>query len=203
MIQNIKHRYLEHRWEITLMLLISSLFACALEFLRIWISHRHNYFYFIWNLFLAWVPFLISIYLPVAYVTLKRPWIAFVLLIVWIGFWPNSPYMLTDLLHLREKQNIPLWFDLGLILSFAWVGLMLGFISLIEIQNFIRWRTNRFVAWIFAVFVIFSGGLGIYIGRYLRVNTWDAVIDPLRLYIAVFSNFKDHVMRMEMMGMTL
>src|SRR5437870_4783913 len=98
-IHNIKHKYLEHRWEITVMLLISSLFACALEFLRIWISHKNNYLYFIWNLFLAWIPFAISMYLPISYVMLKRKWIAYLLLIVWLGFWPNSPYMLTDLLH--------------------------------------------------------------------------------------------------------
>lgn len=185
------------------MLLVSSLFACVLEFLRIWISHRHNYLYFIWNLFLAWIPYAISMYLPVAYVVSKRKWIAYLLLIIWLGFWPNSPYMLTDLLHLKEKQNIPLWFDLGLILSFAWAGLMIGFISLIEIQNFIRWRRTRIVAWLFAVLVIFSGGLGIYIGRYVRLNTWDVIVDPIRVYIAIFRNFKDQMMRTEMIGMTL
>ena len=203
MLLHIKHKYLEHRWEITLMLMISSVFACSLEFLRIYISHRQNYLYFIWNLFLAWVPYAISIYLPVSYVQIKRKWIVYLFLIIWLSFWPNSPYMLTDLLHLREKQNIPLWFDLALILSFAWAGLMIGFISLIEIQNFIRWRTNRRIAWIFALLVILSGGLGIYIGRYVRHNTWDVIADPIRLYVDIFKNFKDHMMRIEMISMTL
>ena len=203
MIHQIRHKYLEHRWEITLMLFISSLFACALEFLRVLLSHKHNYFYFIWNLFLAWIPYIISMYLPVSFVMMKRKGIAWMLLIVWFLFWPNSPYMLTDLLHLKAKQNIPLWFDLGLILSFAWVGLMLGFISLIEIQNLIRKQTNRIVAWAFAGFTILTGALGIYVGRYIRLNTWDMVGNPLRVFFDIFKHFSDHMLRMEMIGMTL
>lgn len=203
MLHNIKHKYLAERIEITFILLLSSLFACALELIRIWLTHKQNYSYFIWNLFLAWVPYLISMYLPVSFVVMKRKWIAWLLLVVWFFFWPNSPYMLTDLLHLKEKQNIPLWFDLGLILSFAWTGLILGFISLLEIQSLIRKQTNRFVAWVFASFMIFSGGLGIYIGRYVRLNSWDVVANPVRVIFDIFSHFSDHMLRIEMIGMTL
>jgi uncharacterized membrane protein len=202
-LSHVRIKYLEHRWEITLMLFISSVFACLLEFIRIYLSHHHNYFYFIWNLFLSWIPYGISMYLPVSFVVMKRKWFAWLLLIIWFLFWPNAPYMLTDLLHLRQKQNIPLWFDLGLILSFAWTGLITGFISLIEIQNLIRKQTNRFVAWAFAVFMIFSGGLGIYIGRYIRVNSWDVVANPLRVLFHIVKHFNDQMMRIEMIGMTL
>src|ERR1043165_4977864 len=159
---NIRSKYFKEHWDITLILLLSSLFAIALEVIRIALTHHKNYFYFIWNLFLAWVPYLISIYLPVAYYKLKPRFIAYVLLIVWLLFWPNSPYIITDLLHLKQKQNIPLWFDLGLILAFASTGLMLGFISLVEIQNLVRKRINRAVAWGFAVFILLTGSLGIY-----------------------------------------
>ncbi|MEO5675492.1 MAG: DUF1361 domain-containing protein [Chitinophagales bacterium] len=203
MLQKIRHQYLGHRAEISLLLLISSVFACALELLRIYISHRHNYQYFLWNLFLAWIPFAISLYLPVAHATLRWKWLAYVLLFIWVVLWPNSPYMLTDLLHLKEKQNIPLWYDLGLILSFAWTGLLLGFISLLEIQNFIRWRTNRLVAWIFAVLVILFGGFGIYIGRFVRLNSWDILVNPVQTFTDVSGNFNDPSTRIEMIGMTV
>ncbi|MCY7409836.1 MAG: hypothetical protein LH473_06150 [Chitinophagales bacterium] len=76
MLDNIKHKYLAERIEITFILLLSSLFACALELIRIWLTHKQNYSYFIWNLFLAWVPYLISMYLPVSFVVMKRKWIA-------------------------------------------------------------------------------------------------------------------------------
>jgi uncharacterized membrane protein len=202
MLAHIKLNYFAYRRDITLLLLISSLFACGLELLRIYLTQRQNYSYFIWNLFLAWIPYLISMYLPFSFAVMKRKWFAWILFLVWILFWPNSPYMLTDLLHLKEKQNIPLWFDLGLILSFAWVGLMLGFISLIEIQNLIRKQTNRLVAWAFAVFMIFAGALGIYIGRFVRLNSWDVVGNPVRVIFDIFSHFSDHLLRIEMMGMT-
>jgi uncharacterized membrane protein len=203
MLLAIKGKYLAHRWEITLLLLISSIYATGLELLRVYLSGHNNYLYFIWNLFLAWIPYLLSMYLPVSFYVIRVRAIAYLLLLVWFLFWPNSPYIITDLLHLKEKQNIPLWFDLGLILSFAWAGLMLGFISLIEIQNLIRKRTNRTVAWIFAVVTILNGSLGIYIGRYVRLNSWDIAADPVRVYTDIFQHLNDRMLRTEMIVMTL
>ena len=201
-VQLLRSKYFREHWEITLMLIISSVYATALELLRIYISPKHNYLFFIWNLFLAWIPYVISIYLPVAYYKMRSKLFAWILLIIWFLFWPNSPYILTDLLHLRQKQNIPLWFDLGLILSFAWAGLMLGFISLIEIQNLVRKRTNRTTSWIFACFMLLTGALGIYIGRYGRLNSWD-VLNPDKLYSTLIINFNDNMMRIDMLGMTV
>lgn len=201
-VQIIRSKYFREHWEITLMLIISSVYAIALELLRVYISPKTNYLFFIWNLFLAWIPYLIGVYLPVAYYKMRSKFFAYVLLLVWFLFWPNSPYILTDLLHLKQKQNIPLWFDLGLILSFAWAGLMLGFISLIEIQNLIRKRINRTASWFFACFMLLIGALGIYIGRYGRLNSWD-VLNPDKLYSTLFLNFNDNLMRMDMLGMTL
>ncbi len=203
MLKSIKGKYLGNRWEITLLLALSSLYATGLEFLRIYLSGHNNYLYFIWNLFLAWIPYLLSLYLPVSFHVLRYKLLTYFLLLIWFFFWPNSPYILTDLLHLKEKQNIPLWFDLGLILSFSWTGLMLGFISLLEIQNLIRKRTNRLTGWIFAIITLVTGSLGIYIGRYVRFNSWDIVSNPVRLYSTLVTHFQDHMQRMEMMVMTL
>src|ERR1044071_4068920 len=127
--------------------------------------------------------------------------LAYILLIIWILFWPNSPYIITDLLHLREKQ-VPLWYDLGLILSFAWAGLMLGFISLIEIQNLIRKRSNRIWGWAFATLMLLLGSLGIYIGRYGRLNSWD-VFNPDKLFSTMVMHWQDQLMRFDLVGMTL
>ena len=201
-VQLIRSRYFKEHWEITLILIISSLYAIALELLRVYISPKHNYLFFIWNLFLAWIPYLIGVYLPVAYYTMRSKFFAYVLLVVWFLFWPNSPYIITDLLHLRQKQNIPLWFDLGLILSFAWAGLMLGFISLIEIQNMVRKRISRTASWVFVSFMLLTGALGIYIGRYGRLNSWD-VLNPDKLYSTLAMNFNNNLMRIDMLGMTV
>lgn len=199
----LKGKYLENRWEITLLLVISSAFATGLELLRIFLSGHNNYLYFIWNLFLAWIPYLLGLYLPVSFHMIRSKFIICLLFVIWFLFWPNSPYMLTDLLHLKEKQNIPLWFDLGLILSFAWAGLMLGFLSLIEVQNLVRKRTNRIIGWCFATITILTGSLGIYIGRYVRLNSWDVVGNPVRVYYDIFQHFSDRMLRTEMIIMTL
>jgi len=202
MYQQIRSKYFNEHWDITVILLLSSWFAITLEIIRLLISEHNNYFYFIWNLFLAWIPYLISIYLPIAFYKLKPRIIAYFLLIVWFLFWPNSPYIVTDLLHLRQKQNIPLWFDLGLILSFASTGLMLGYISLVEIQNLVRKRMNRTAGWAFAVFVLISGSFGIYAGRYQRLNSWD-VFNPDKFLSAMLMHFSDQMKLTELTGMTI
>lgn len=202
MFSNLKGKYLQNRWEITLLLLASSLFATGLELIRIFISGHNNYYYFVWNLFLAWIPYLIGLYLPVSFHVIRSKFITYALLLIWFLFWPNSPYILTDLLHLKEKQNIPLWFDLGLILSFAWTGLMLGFLSLMEVQNLVRKRMGRIAGWAFAIITLLTGSLGIYIGRYVRLNSWDVVGNPVRVYVDIFQHFSDRMLRIEMMVMT-
>jgi uncharacterized membrane protein len=71
MLNSIKGKYLEHRWEITLLLFISSAYAVSLELLRIYLSGHKNYFYFIWNLFLAWIPYLLAMYMPLSFHVIK------------------------------------------------------------------------------------------------------------------------------------
>lgn len=202
MFDHLKGKYLQNRWEITLLLLASSCFAAGLELIRIFISGHNNYYYFVWNLFLAWIPYLIGLYLPVSFHVIRSRLVIYILLLIWFLFWPNSPYILTDLLHLKEKQNIPLWFDLGLILSFAWTGLMLGFLSLMEVQNLVRKKMGRIAGWTFAVITLLTGSLGIYIGRYVRLNSWDVVGNPVRVYVDIFQHFSDRMLRLEMMVMT-
>lgn len=201
-IKTIRSIYFREHWEITIILIISSLYATAIVALRIFFSSKINYLFFIWNLFLAWIPYLISIYLPVAYYKIRQKFFAYFLLVIWFLFWPNSPYILTDMLHLKQKPGIPLWFDMGMILSFAWTGLMLGFISLIEIQNLVRKRFNRKVGWAFAAFMSLIGALGIYLGRYGRINSWD-VLSPDKLYTTLVMHTNDKLVNNDIIGMTL
>ena len=168
------------RTEMERVLILSSLFSIALSFARVIYTGQLTFLSLIWNLFLAFVPFCISRYL------MHHPqWIEhrlkFLLAsFIWLLFIPNSFYIITDLFHLFERPEIPLWFDLVLIFSFAWNGLLLGVISLRQMERIIetKWKWSE----AFFVYPIMClNAFGIYLGRYLRYNSWDIVSSPFQL----------------------
>ena len=61
-------------------------------------------------------------------------------LFFWLLFFPNAPYLLTELMHISSLGGDPFWFDLVLLLSFAWSGLMLGHLSLLEVHRIVNER---------------------------------------------------------------
>jgi len=101
--------------------------------------------------------------------------------LAWVLFFPNAPYILTDLFHLRIESSMPLWFDLLLILSFAWTGLLFGFLSLWDIEKVLEKTMNRFLITLMSVGLLFLGSFGVYLGRYLRWNSWDVIREPFGL----------------------
>jgi len=136
-----------------------------------------TYLFLIWNLFLAWIPVVFAWYASQTKGKLAMT-MAF---IAWLLFFPNTHYILTDLFHLRMRNDVPLWYDLLLLLTASWTGAMLGFLSLLEIHRWMRkWLSNS-LTWL-AVLMLFSlESLGIYIGRYERLNSWDILTNPFQL----------------------
>lgn len=127
-----------------------------------------------WNLFLAWIPWVLSAVL----VRLRGP-LAWPLGAAWLVFLPNAPYLVTDLLHFKERPPVPLWFDLLLWVSFALAGLLLGWTSLEAVARTLSARLGKVGSMAFVASVLLLTGFGIYLGRFLRLNSWDVVIDPL------------------------
>jgi uncharacterized membrane protein len=105
----------------------------------------------------------------------------FILLVIWLLFFPNAPYILTDLFHLRLKSAMPKWFDLILILSFAWTGLVFGYLSLWDIEKILSKSLSQIWISLISVCLLFIGSFGIYLGRYLRWNSWDIINEPFNL----------------------
>jgi len=104
--------------------------------------------------------------------------------IVWLLFIPNAFYMLTDLYHLNDGSGhrmIPEWFDLGLILSFAFNGLLLGVLSVVAVSLIFLPNPTVIGSWLFLYPVMVLNALGVYTGRYLRYNSWDIISDPWQL----------------------
>ncbi len=131
-----------------------------------------------WNLFLAFIPWWLSRFVLVRPEIQQNKIAVLALLFAWLLFFPNAPYILTDLFHLRHATGAPIWYDLVLILSFAWTGLLLGFLSLRDMEHILQKSMSRTLVSIISAGLLFLGSFGVYLGRYLRWNSWDIVQQP-------------------------
>ena len=150
-----------------------------------------SFFFLIWNLFLAWIPYWIALNIERIAQISKSRLIVGGCLISWLLFFPNAPYIVTDLLHLKSRSPIPKWYDLIVFVSFAWTGLMLGFLSLHEIQLFFRRRLSAKVTWLLTFSSIVLCAFGIYLGRFLRWNSWDVLTNPGLLFQDIITSISD------------
>lgn len=132
---------------------------------------------------LAWIPLGLSVVLHALDGVRPRASarVASVLcLAAWLAFFPNAPYLMTDLLHLKVQGNLLVWLDLIALQAFAWTGLALGFVSLDLVQRVVARRVGRVASWLFAAAVMGLSAFGIYLGRFRRWNTWDVARSPPR-----------------------
>ena len=137
--------------------------------------------FLVWNLFLAIIPYAISKWMQ-WHVDWNKSRLKFCLVfIVWLLFIPNSFYIITDLFHLGSFGRIPLWYELAMILSFAWNGLLLGILSVRQMERMINRYASKRTELFFIFPIMFLNALGVYIGRYLRFNSWDVITNPFHL----------------------
>ena len=163
-------------------LVFASLTSCALLGARVVLLGQGRQFYLVWNLFLAWLPLIFA--LTAFWMEQSAQpcrWRFFAAASAWLLFFPNAPYILTDIIHLRSISQRYYWADLVLILLFALTGLVLGFLSLFLMQRIVARRFGWPTGWLFVWVVAVLSGFGIYAGRFLRWNSWDVVFNPLNL----------------------
>ncbi len=161
-----------------LALFAASLFCVALVVVRNVHTGNVDLRYLIWNLFLAWIPFALAVFVYDRWRRRRGGLLLVVLGVLWLLFFPNAPYIATDFVHLEHDPLIPYWYDAVTIAAFAWIGVLLGFASLYLMQTVVRQWRGAVAGWIFAFAAIGLGSLGIYLGRFLRLNSWDAVEHP-------------------------
>jgi uncharacterized membrane protein len=161
-------------------LAFASAICLAMLAVRVVYSDNRAYGFLAWNLFLAWLPMLCSLFAYNAYKRRSRlSWLVVAgCALAWLLFFPNAPYILTDIMHLQARADAPLWFDVLLVISFAWTGLFLGLVSLSLMQSLVRRAAGALASWGFALGVLSISGVGIYIGRFLRWNSWDVFLSP-------------------------
>jgi uncharacterized membrane protein len=184
-------------------LLLTSMFGVALVAFRMAYSGTGEYRNLLWNLVLAWVPFLIALAVYDRHRRGVSPGRLALPALVWLLFLPNAPYLVTDLKYLGEIGGAPVWFDVTLLTTFAWLGLLLGFLSLYLMQAVAERVAGTGASWFAALAVLALSGFGIYLGRFERWNSWDVVRDPGTLAGALATGLSDPLDYPRALGVTI
>lgn len=164
---------------------VALIFSVILLMVRIKLNKSFFYLFLIWNVFLAIIPFAITMYL-----NSKQNISTFKLivwLIIWLAFLPNAPYIVTDLIHIKTGNNTLLWLDILVVLSFALSGLFLFYLSIINMQNLVKSKFEKIPIATLTFSILFLCGFGVYLGRFLRYNSWEIISNPHVLISDVFN----------------
>ena len=172
--------------EIDRLLMLSVLFSLLLLGARMLYSNDINFIFLAWNLFLAFIPYVISKWLSNHPLWIASKWKFATFFLAWLLFIPNAFYIITDLFHIyHHSSRVPVWFNLLLILSFAWNGLIMGVLSVRQMEKIMQSLWGRKHEWLFLYPIMWLIALGVFIGRYLRFNSWDIITNPLSLIASI------------------
>ena len=166
---------------VTHTLIVSSLLGISFVLARMWFTDSPRYGFLFWNLFLAWIPYLCSLKLLELFKAKKHIFWIYVCGVLWLIFFPNTPYLITDFKHLPAGKIDYIWYDIVLLCSFAWTGLLLTFLSLGHIHYIFKEKIGSKKTWLIITFLFLLTSFGIYLGRFLRWNSWDIVASPYEL----------------------
>lgn len=178
MVARLRTSFSDRRIAIVASLALLTLFALTMLATRIAYTGSRGHSGVAWNLFLAWIPFALSL---VIYARAKAEAPLGVLLplgALWLVFFPNAPYLVTDLKHVAPGGRVPMLYDVLLFATSAWAGLLLGLTSLFLIHAVVRRLVGALNAWALVVGVLALSSFGIYLGRVHRWNSWDVVVHP-------------------------
>lgn len=180
--QSLLHTW-QHYKALIAALAASTLFSVILIALRVHYTGSIVFAFLVWNLFLAWIPFIASCILDAIQGRGIRATLLYGgVFCVWLAFFPNAPYILTDVIHLRNRPPVPLWYDTALLSTAAWNGLLLGFISLRQMQESVQQRVGARLGWLVVAVVVVASSFGIYLGRFQRWNSWDVITNSHALF---------------------
>ena len=144
------------------------------------------YNFLLWNLFLAFLPLLMA-WIISFFVGKLNKVIIIIASLVWLLFYPNAPYMISDLIHVNNTNSLVLY-DTLIIFSFSMLALFYGFYSVKIIHFCYRQITSKRIAHVVIVASILLSSAGIYLGRILRLNSWDLFTHPIQTMATIFNH---------------
>ena len=163
------------------------LFIAAMIVVRIKFTGYLGYVFLVWNIFLAFIPYAFSLFFK-SFLQ-KENWKKIVLFISWLLFFPNALYLVTDIIHLQDNNDVPVWFDAVLLFTASFVGLALAFTSLIHVERFLNQIYSKQKVNYMIAILLFAGAFGVYLGRFQRWNSWDIISNPFSLIEDIAGRF--------------
>ncbi len=132
------------------------------------------------NLFLAWIPYVLALIAVLVAKKTQKKWLLSGIVLLWLLFFPNAPYIITDFAYL-EWLEYDLWQRILIFTAFAFSGVMLALVSLLFIQRIVRKNFGSSMSWIVVISAFILAGIGVYYGRFMRLNSWDIITDPMKV----------------------
>lgn len=177
--ENLKGLVLD-RFKVLFLLSASMALSLVLLMIRMKLNQSFFLLFLVWNLFLAIIPYAVTTWM----ISKPKPhkFHVFIGFCIWLPFLPNAPYIVTDLLHLQNSSNHLLWLDVLVITSFAFNGLVMFFLSMRDMEQLLKGYVKSNIVSLL-LFVIFGmTAFGIYLGRFLRYNSWEILNNPIALF---------------------
>jgi len=186
-------------------LVFLSIIGFVMVAFRIVNQKRITFAFLIWNLFLAWIPFLAALimqYINTSQRSSTKKGIYILALgFIWLIFYPNAPYIVTDIIHLSNynyyavsdytlsfNSNFIIWYDFILVMLFVFTGYILGHISIYIVHKMVEDKYKKAVGWVFVFITSILSGFAIYLGRFLRLNSWEIISSPGGLFRRILSS---------------
>jgi uncharacterized membrane protein len=176
----------------TFLVLLLTIVSVGMLSFRMILTQTNGGIGLVWNLFLAWMPLFLAKMTEIQWQQqrLSRVGLAGGLL-AWLLFFPNAPYLITDLIHLKAAPDHLLWYDSLMSFSFALAGLMAGLYSMLKIHRLVEYTSQRSVAWGVMAGSVVVSSFGIYLGRYGRWNSWDILTHPFSLFRYIVRSLRE------------
>lgn len=146
------------------------------------------------NLFLAYIPFELCLLLKLFKPMKKFEWPLFVIFgMIFLLLVTNTFYMITDLIHLNQFQfnfliglNLKEW----IFFTYLMLGVFLAmYVMILIFMEILHFTTHIWLNRALVIILMFLNGLGIYMGRFLRIHTVYLINEPLKIFYEVISVF--------------
>lgn len=146
--------------------------------------------FLIWNMGLSIIPYFLSVLLRHSRPVYASKVLFVLIFLAWLAFYPNAVYMVTDFIHfstrtfytktprIQYNMDIRLWLNFSFSVCAVFFGVFLGMASLFHVEEALLQKKPFYMRILFYIVISVLTGFAIYIGRFIRLNSWDVLLNP-------------------------